>query len=232
MLTCAAGVVIVVIPAQAGNQLFQALWFPACAGMTWLAIAISIRRRELPTLPIRRSPAADMPHKLQEIFSAKSGVPLPADRSHFVTLRRGLPDSDDRNAWNTTLNRWSRIQAVPDMQVAALRVVQVAMVLTLDLAVTPLRHETTLPECRLGLGMCIGGMERVFCAQVLRSDEQLFCILATVVSFFETLVDLSTPCRVRQRWVVCSSLVGVGPWTVLSPKVERPPASGKLHAID
>jgi hypothetical protein len=29
---------VFVIPAQAGNQFIQAVWFPACAGMTWLEI--------------------------------------------------------------------------------------------------------------------------------------------------------------------------------------------------
>jgi hypothetical protein len=46
------------------------------------------------------------------------------------------------------------------------------MVLRFPVVVTSLRRETTLLECRLGLGMCSEGMERILCAQTLRPDER------------------------------------------------------------
>jgi hypothetical protein len=98
-------------------------------------------------------------------------IPSTSDRSHFLTVRRSLTDLHYQGMRQGSAKPQCLREACTGLSRRPPLVVQVVMVLRFPAVVTCLRRETTLPECPLGRGMCIFGMERNFCAQVLRSDE-------------------------------------------------------------
>jgi hypothetical protein len=98
-------------------------------------------------------------------------IPARSDRSDFLTIQPLLTDHDNRVAQQTMPKPQCLREACTGLSRRPPLVVQVVMVLRFFAVVMCLRRETPLPECPQRCEMCVQPMERIFCAQVFRSDE-------------------------------------------------------------